>query len=304
MTLETALRPPFSLPRLLRAHADEPEQKYHWLGKDSEPPRESQPPSGLGERKPEGEKSKYRPLGSITLGEVEQAMGLFEAQLIPAHDHWIAKNHFCTLPLKRIRDGRPPLIFGYVTACFPSDGHIENVEDLELLFPHRDAPPDLLRLHKDDISLYSDRHAQSHYLRVQVKGTAEDEAEFAGSEEMFHANGFHLGFDRGYYDLLDMNEQNQSAHPHLYVIGSRWLAAVPPSTYFEVISKLKEMLGWGKVIFNYHPGWLPTEIHTLNRALGLKYKLTKHYLTEPENPQQTAHLVAIMFKDLLGNGWV
>ncbi|NWG33102.1 MAG: hypothetical protein HXY42_01560 [Chloroflexi bacterium] len=304
MTLETVLHLPFSLPRLLRAQANEPEQGYHWVGKTSEPPRTSRLPADQGGQKDGREGgSKYRPLGSITLGEVEQATKLFEHQLIPAHVNWIAKNHFCRLPLKRIRDGRPLVIFGYVTSCFPSDGHIENVEDLELLFPRKGAPPDLIRLHRDDISLYSQRTVQSHYLRVGVKASAAEEAEFAASEEMFHAKGFHLNFDRGYYDLLDMNEQNQSAHPHLYLIGSRWLASVPESMYFEITTRLKEMLGWGKVIFNYHPDWLPKEVHTVNRALGLKYKLTKHYLTEPETPPQTAGIIAVEFEERLKQGF-
>lgn len=307
MTFEIALRPPFSLPRLLRAHADEPEQDYHWLGKTSEPQRASRPPAGQGGQKPRREgRSEYRPLGSITLGEVEQAIKLFEPQLVPArasHENWIAKNHLCTIPLKRIQDGRPPLIFGYVAACFPSDGHIENVEDIELLFPRRDAPPDLIRLHRDEISLYSGRSAQSHYLRVQVRASEEDAAEFEGSEAMFHANGFHLDFDYGYYDLLEMNEQNQSDHPRLYVIGSRWLASVPDSRYFEVTNRLKELLGWGKAIFNYHPDWLPREVHSLNRALGLKYKLSKHYLPEPENPEQTVNLVTVAFEEIFKKGW-
>lgn len=303
MTFEIALRPPFSLPRFLRTHADEPEQKYHWVGKASETPRENRTPAGKGGQKPRKKsKSKYNSPADITLGEVEQAIELFERQLVPAHENWIAKNHLCTIPLKRIQDGRPPLIFGYVTACFPSDGHLENVEDLELLFPRRDAPPDLLRLHRDDISLYSGETAQSYYLRVQFKGTAEDEAEFAGSEEMFHANGFHLDLDPGYCDLLEMNEQNQSDYPRLYVIGSRWLASLPDSRYFEVTNRLKEMLGWGRRIVNYHPDWLPKEVHTLNRALGLKYKLSKNFLTEPESPQETAQTLKIEFGEMFNQG--
>lgn len=305
MTLEIALRPPFSLPRALRAHADEPEQDYHWLGKTNEPPRASRPPAGRGGQKPGREGgSKYRSLDDVSLVDVEQAISLFEPQLVPAHENWIAKNHLCTIPLKRIRDGRPPLIFGYVAACFPSDGHIENVEDIELFFPRRDAPPDLIRLHRDDISLYSRRSAQSHFLRVQFKASEEDAADFQGSDPLFHANGFHLDFDHGYYDLLEMNEHNQSDYPRLYVIGSRWLASVPASMYFEITNKLKEMLGWGKAVFNYHPDWLPKEVHTLNRALGLKYKLSKHYLTEPENPEQTANLAARTFEEIFKKGWM
>lgn len=300
MTLEIALRLPFSLPRLLRAGADEPEQGYHWVGQTSEPPRADRSAASPHGQTPGGEeRSKYRPLGSITLGEVEEALGLFEGQLVPAHENWIAKHHFCTLPLKRIRDGRPPLIFGYVNSCFPSDGYIENVEDIELLFPRKNAPPDLVHLHRDDISLYSRMAAQSHALRVMFKALAEEAAEFAGKASAFAAGGFHPGFDAGYYDLLEMTEQNQTSYPRLYVIGSRWLAAAPESLYAEVTGKLKEMLGWGKVILNYHPGWLANGIHSLNRALGLKYKLTKYYLTEPETPDETLRLASKLTREML-----
>lgn len=303
MTLAITLRPPFSLPRPLRAHADEPERDYHWLGKTSEPPRENRPPAGQGGQKPRKKsKSKYSSLADIRLGEVEQAIGLFERQLVPAHENWIAKNHLCTIPLKRIRDGRPPLIFGFVTTCFPSDGHLENVEDLELLFPRSDAPPDLIRLNRDEISLYSDRSAQSHYLRVQFKALEEDAAEFEGTDSLFHANGFHLDFDQEYYDLLEMNDQNRSTYPLLYVIGSRWLASIPDSRYFEITNRLKEMLRWGKAIVNYHPDWLPKEVHSVNRALGLKYKLSKYYLTEPETPEDSAKALKIEFGEMFNQG--
>jgi hypothetical protein len=143
---------------------------------------------------------------------------------------------------------------------------------------------------------------QSHYLHVQFKASEEDAAEFEGSDLLFHANGFHLESDYGYYDLLEMNEQNQSVYPRLYVISSRWLASIPDSRYFEVTNRLKEMLGWGKLIFNYHPDWLPKEIHPLNKALGLKYRLSKHYLTEPETPEEAAKVLTLEFNEKFKQG--
>lgn len=56
------------------------------------------------------------------------------------------------------------------------------------------------------------------------------------------------------------------------------------------------MLQWGKLIFNYHPDWLPKEVNTLNRALGFKYEFTPIVLTEPGTPQETTFLVAKIFE--------
>lgn len=298
MTLALSLRFPFSLPRVFRAHRGEPQQEYHWIGKTGEAQQETG--SKEPDKKPTGEKNEqgYRSLAKIQLGEVESALAFFEHQLLPAHvtqENWIGKNLFCIVPLKRNRDGRPPVIFGLVKTCYPSDGHVENVEDVEILFPRKNSAPDLIYLHKDDISLYSQKHVQSFYLRVQFKASEEDAADFEGSDPLFHANGFHLEFDHGYYDLLEMNEQNQSDYPRLYVIGSRWLASLPESRYFEITSRFKEMLGWGKLIINYHADWLPKDVNTLNRALGFKYEFTPTLLTEPSTPQETAYITAKLF---------
>ena len=100
MAFEIALNPSFSLPRLLRAHSDEPQQEYHWLGKTREKPKKETPSKEPG-RKPGGEENEggYRPLANIQLGEVEEALALFEGQLLPSHENWIGKNCFCVIPL-------------------------------------------------------------------------------------------------------------------------------------------------------------------------------------------------------------
>lgn len=306
MAFEIVLKPPFSLPRLLRAQNDESQQEYHWLGKTREKPQKEAGSKEPGKR-PSGERNEqgYRPLSSIQLGEVEDALALFGPQLIPAHtsyENWVGRNCFCAIPLKRKRDGRPPMIFGRVKTCYPSDGYLDNVEDLELLFPRKDGAHDLVRLRKDDISLYTRKPAQSFYLRVQFKASGEDAADFDGSTSLFTGNGFYPEFDSGFHDILAMDDLNQSAYPRLYVVGSRWLDSIPESVYVEIGAKLEKMLHWNKRIVNYHPGWLPKEVHTLNRALGLKYKLTRHYLTEPEDPRQTADIVTIEFNEMFGRG--
>ena len=295
MTLEISLRPPFSLPRVLRAQKDDSRQ--HWVGQ-APPASQKKPELGSPANKPQREKDEqgYRPLATIQLGELEDAYKLFENQLVPAGENWIGKNCFCSIPLKRIRDGRPPEIFGRVKTCFPSDGYTENVEELELLFPRMDgAPPDKVHIHKDDISQYSQKPVQSYYVRVQCKASAEDEADFAGSGPLFSANGFYPEFDPGYYELLEMNHQNQAVHPSLYVLGSRWFDSIPNGIHAEVRAKLLEMLQWGKKIINYHPDWLPREINTLNRVLGFKYGFTQALLIEPSTPQETVDIVTKIF---------
>jgi len=71
----------------------------------------------------------------------------------------------------------------------------------------------------------------------------------------------------------------------------------------EMKSKLQEMVLWGKHIFNYHPDWLPMEINSLNRIIGLKYGFTSVVLTEPANPQETAYIVAKRFNEVFEQGF-
>lgn len=296
MAFEISLKPPFSLPRLLRAQREEPQQEFHWLGKTSEE-RQGETDSGDRKRKQpgKGEGRKYRPLSSIRLGEVDEALSLFEGQIRPAHENWIGRNHFCSIPLKRKKDGRPPVIFGRVATCYPSDGYPDNIEEIELYFPRRDGPPDLVHLQGEEISRYSRKPVQSYSLRVQFKASPEDAADFDGTDHHFAGNGFHLEFDGGFHDLLEMNDMNQTAYPRLYVVGSRWFDGIPDSLQADVLSKLRQMLHWGKRVFNYHPDWLPKEVRTLNRLLGFKHEFTPTALTEPGTPQETAFIVGKIF---------
>lgn len=296
MAFEISLKPPFSLPRLLLAKRERPEQDYHWLGKTGEKGQDERESGNRDEKHPgRKEGQKYRSLSSIRLGEVEEALSLFEGQIRPAHENWIGKNHFCSIPLKRKKDGRPPMIFGRVATCYPSDGHLDNVEEIELYFPRRDGPPDLVHLQGEEISRYSRKSVESFCLRVQFKVSGQDAADFDGAESLFTQNGFHPELDGVYHDLLDMNDVNQSAYPWLYVVGSRWFDEVPDSLHAELQSKLRQMIHWGKHIFNYHPDWLPKEVNSLNRVLGFKHEFTPVALTEPGNPRETAFIVAKIF---------
>jgi len=161
MTLEISLRNPFGLPLALQARKDEPERGYHWINQRHSSDRGASTPNDR-DGKPRGGKTrqKVRPLTDLTLGEVEDAYTRFENQLLPTHGNWIAKNYFCQIPLKRRREV-PPLVFGRVKTCFPSDGVVDNVEELELYFPQKSGPPDVLHIQKDEISQGSQKWVQS-----------------------------------------------------------------------------------------------------------------------------------------------
>ena len=299
MTVDISLRRPFSLPRLLRAQNDDSRyQKYHWVGDKHDADKRQVESGGQNRDRKDGtDKRKYRPLSDITLGEVENIYLRFERQLINGEAGWIGKNSFCHVHLKRNEDGRPPMLFGRVITCYPSDGYIDNIEELEIHFPHIDEPPDVLHIHRDEIEQNSHKQVQSYFVRVPVLASDDEQAELAETDLMLKANGFYPVFEASYLDLLEMTTQIQAEHPWLYVIGSRWFASVPESLQVEVAGKLKEMIGWGKQIFNFHPEWLGSDVVTLNRFLGYKYAFTPHLLIEPGNVQELSHIVASVFDE-------
>lgn len=302
MTLEISLRRPFTLPRVFWAGNGESRQDYHWVGHKQNAEQE---PVSTGEKnqKPpnEKDKQKYLLLTELTLGDVEDAIKLFDHQLIPAQENWIGKNTFCQIPLKRKR-GQPPMIFGRVKTCFPSDGFLDNVEEMELYFPRKDSAPDVIHIYKDEISRKSQMQVQSNFVRVRVLASAEEKAELGESASMLNVNGFHPEFEPGYLDILDITEANQSAYPWMYVIGSRWFGAMPESLHAEMIAKLKEMIGWGKQIVNYHPGFLAKEIPTLNDVLNYQFGFTPQLLVEPRNVEQLSNIIYRMFDNLFHAG--
>jgi hypothetical protein len=275
----------------------ESRQDYHWIGHEKDTEQGSSMPGDQKKNSSQNrkDKTKYRPLADITLGEVEEAYTLYEHQLSPAQENWIGKHYFCQIPLKRGR-GYPPLIFGRVKTCYPSDGFLGNVEELEMVFPHRDEAPDLVHIHKDEISRSSQRQVQSYIVKVRVLASDQEKTELTGTDPLLGKNGLYPDFESGYLDLLEMTEQTQSVYPRMFVIGSRWFSSIPESLHAEMKGKLKEMLGWGKQIFNYHPEWLGNEINTLNRELGFKYGFTPILLTEPGNAEETAIIVAKTFE--------
>jgi len=301
MSLETILkRSLFSL-AFIQTGNDEP-RKPHWVGdKPSTPTQQGQTPGGKrGEGpKPGPDTRGYRDLASLTLGEVNHAYHFFKSQLLPSpYESWLATNSFCTLELVRKRDGRPPVVFGRVKTCYPSDGYIHNIQDMELYFPNKDRKPDTVLLRAEDILLDRAKPVQSYCLRVKFFASPEDMADFDQFENLFLDKGFIPEFTTGYIDLLDMTEHDHAAYPWLYVIGSRWLASIPESVQPEIREKLKSLIQWNRLIFNYHPERLPTEIKSLNRELGYKVGFTDIFLIEPETPQQTIKIVQSTFEKI------
>jgi len=241
----------------------------------------------------------YRDLASLTLGDVHDAYDFFKSQLLPSpYEAWVNTNYFCMLELVRRRDGRPPVFFGRVKTCYPSDGYIHNIQDMELYFPNKNRKPDTVLLRAEDILLDPGKPVQSYCARVKFFASPEDRTDFDQYENLFLEKGFIPEFTTGYLDLLDMNEHEHATYPWLYVIGSRWLASIPDSVQPEIRERLKGLVQWNKLIFNYHPERLPTGIRSLNRELGYKAGFTDIFLIEPETPQQTAQIVSSTFEKL------
>jgi len=300
MTVEISLRRPFSIPRVFWAQKDDLPQKYHWVGQKPDVERRQVGSRDSNRNNRSGKsKQKYRPLADITLGEVDDIYQHYEHQLVAEQTGWVGKNYFCQIPLKRHEDGRPPIVFGQMKTCHPIDGIVDNLEEMELYFPHKDGAPDVVHIYGDEIYNEPQRRVQSYLVRVQALASDEDQADLAEAGQMLRTNGFYPDFESSYLDLLEMTAQNQSVYPWMYVIGSCWFASVPESLQGEVAGKLREMVGWGKQIFNYHPEWLDGDIVTLNRILGFKYAFTSQLLVEPGNVQELSFIIARAFDKLI-----
>ena len=281
-----------------------PGRKIHWVG-DRVPARPNKGQNQGGKQQDvqpgrnEGRETRgYRELSTITLGEVNEAQKHFASHLLPSpYPAWIATNYFCMWHLARQR-GRPPAIFGRVRTCYPSDGYIQNIQEMEIHFPQKDRAPDIVLLHTDEISHDPQKPVQSYCVRVKFLAAPEDMADFDGDENLFLEQGLLPEFESGYIDLLELTEQKHSALPWFYVISSRWFASIPESLQPEVRSALQNLMHWDKPIFNYHPRVLSPEVRTLNDELGLNYGFTEHYLITPQDPQQTVQIVASTFEKI------
>ena len=304
MALETSFRRLGLLPGFIHRTASlvqtgngEP-RKAHWLGNRQSTDRgQDQKQGGQDGRPPQRPDPRgYRNLSSITLGEVEDAYNLFKAQLVPSlAEGWVAKNYFCQLPLSRHSDG-PPLLFGRVKTVYPSDGHIHNIEEMEMYFPHTDSAPDVVHIGSYDIA--SERPAQTYCVGVKFYVSQEEMTDVSQSENIFIEKGFAPLYENGYLDLLDINVQNHSELPWLHVIGSGWFASIPDSVQPEIRAQLRELVRQGNMVFNYHPRRYALQYLSLNEELDFNYGFSEHYLIAPQNTDQTLRKVEESFAEI------
>lgn len=304
MTLETAFRRFALLPRFIQA-GDGESRNAHWLGnknKQSPSPGQDSSPGGPPDRPPTRRDTRgYRQLASLTIGEVEEAYNDYAGQLIPSPaEGWVAKNYFCQVPLRRKGDDRPPVVFGRVKTCFPSDGYVDNIEQMEMFFPRRDGAPDVLHLHQYDIADH--RPTQSYCVGVKLHVSEEEMGDFRGAENIFIEKGFAPLYENGYLDLLDMSAQDHAALPWLHVVGSGWFAGIPDSVQGEVREKLRSLVRWNKTVFNYHPRRYSLQLRSLNDELDFQYGFTEHFLVAPQDTGQVLKKVEERFGAIFMQG--
>jgi hypothetical protein len=303
MALETIFRRFSLLPGLIQAGNGEPRNKSHWIGnRPTTTPQPDQQQGGSHDRSPRrSDTSKYRDLASITLGEVQEAYNHFQSQLVPSPaEAWIARNYFCQVPLRSKGEERPPVVFGRVRTSYPGDGYINNIKELEMYFPRRDAAPNLLHIGLGDVLLEEPTH--SYCVGVKCYLSVEEMADFSRSENIFLEKGFAPLYESGYLDLLDVNEQNQTSLPWLYVIGSGWFASIPDSVQPEVREQLRDLVRWEKVVFNYHPRRYSLQVRALNEELDFQYGFTEHYLVAPQDSGQVLKKVEEEFQEIFVRG--
>ena len=298
MALETAFRRFALLPRFIQTGNGEP-RKAHWLGdkrKQTTSPQHNENQGGPQDRPPKRlDPRGYRPLASLTLGEVQEAYEYFSNQLVPSPvDGWLARNYFCQLPLRDTGDDRPPMVFGRVKTCYPSDGYVDNIEQMEMYFPRSGQSPDLLHVHQFDIAGH--RPAQSYCVGVKFHVSEEEMEDFRGAENIFIEKGFAPLYENGYLDLLELSEQDYTDLPWLHVIGSGWFASIPDTVQAEVREKLRSLVRWNYEVFNYHPRRYALQLRSLNEELDFQYGFTENYLIAPQDTNQMLKKVEESFR--------
>lgn len=302
MALDLSLLRWSLLPRFIQTGNGEP-RKAHYLGKENATPVErKQETGGKGDQPPKKPATgKYTPLSELTLGEVEEALVYFLPQLVePLKKDWIAKNYFCQIPLKRNMDGRPAVVFGRMTSTYPTAGELENIEELEMHFPRRNAHPDLLRIHIEEINRR--KPIESFCVGVKAYLSEQEMADFSRSENIFIEKGFAPLYENGYGDLLEIDELHHPVLPWIYVFGSEWFATIPDSMQLEVKDKLRSLVSWKRVVLNYHPKRYTLRYRSLNDELDYQYDFTKEYLVTPQDMGQVLEKVEETFREkfLLG----
>jgi hypothetical protein len=301
MTLELGVRRFTLLSHLLEIGNGE-SRKAHFLGKKEATSVDKQDHGRLPDNTPHKQRTgKYRDLADVTLGEVDEAIHNFQSQLVrsPA-EGWIARNYFCELPVKRRTDEQSPVVFGRVRSTYPSDGNVQNIEQMEVQFPRLHAAPDLLNIRRADLQLQ--RPVHSYCVGVKMYLTDAELADFSRSENIFIEKGFAPVYSNGSLDLLDMNEQHQDSLLWLNVVGSEWFASIPDTVQPEIRERLRDLVQWNKVVLNYHPRRYALRYLSLNDELEFNYGFSKHYLVSPQDTQQTLQKLGEIFEEIFMEG--
>jgi hypothetical protein len=301
MTLEIRLRRFSFLSDLIQTGNGEP-RKAHFLGRKQAAPVEKQDQGQRNDNSPQRQETgKYRPLTSVTLGEVDDALRHFLPQMVPSPtEGWIARNYFCQLPVRQRTEDQSPVVFGRVKTCFPGDGNVQNIDQLEVHFPVAGRGPDLLNIRRSDI--LGQRLIQSYCVGVKMYLSEAEMDDFARSENIFVEKGYAPLYETGYLDLLDLNEQEHGSLLWLNVIGSEWFASIPDSVQPEIRERLRDLADWGMLLLNYHPGRYALRYLSLNDELEFNYGFTKHYLTTPQDTNQVLHKVNEKFDQIFTRG--
>ena len=297
MTLEIRLRRFSFLPDLIQTGNGE-SRKAHFLGKKQAASVEKQDQGQRNDNTPQRQESgKYRSLTSVTLGEVDDAIRHYQSQMVASPlDGWIARNYFCQLPVRQRTEEQSPVIFGRVRTCFPGDGNVQNVDQMELYFPTATAGPDLLNIRRSDI--LGQRPLQSYCVGVKMYLSEAEMEDFRRSENIFVEKGFAPLYETGYLDLLEVNEQDLSSLLWLNVIGSEWFASIPDSVQPEIRERLRDLADWNMLLLNYHPRRYTLHYLSLNEELDFNYGFTRHFLTAPQDTNQVLQKVDQKFAEI------
>lgn len=294
MTLEIRLRRFSFLPGLMQTGNGEP-RKAHIVGKGQAQPVGGQDPRHPDDRSPRGQGSgRFRPLASLSLGEVDDALRRFMPQMVASPvEGWIARNYFCQLPVRQRADEQSPVVFGRVRTSYPAEGNAQNIEQMEMYFPNLGTGPDLLSIRRSDI--HWQRPIQSYCVGVRMYLSGQEMDDFSRSENIFIEKGFAPIYETGYLSLLDMSEQDHASLLWLNVVGSEWFASIPDSVRPEIRERLRSLVEWNKLLLNYHPKRYALRYLPLNDELEFSYGFTRHYLITPQDTNQVLQKVDQVF---------
>ncbi|HQX17099.1 MAG TPA: hypothetical protein PLA27_11800 [Anaerolineales bacterium] len=302
MTLALSFRRSIFQPREISAGNGSP-RKVHWVGGRS-PVETNQNHAQHGDNNP-GKKSSsgYHSLSDIKIGDVNQAYRNFHPLIAPSHlPGWVAPGYFCAIPLAQTNEYRPSAVFGRVKSCYPADGYVQNIHEMELLFPKPGNEPLELNIRQNEIDFESTVPAQSYCARLKIFLSPPEQADFARFEDVYLQYSYMPEFITRYVDLADVNEFNYNDFPDVVVVSSRWFELACEASDGQVCEKLHQLIKWNKTVVNYHPLTLENDVHTLNRELGFKHGFTDLALIEPETPAQTLEFVSRTFDRIFMQG--